>query len=93
MFETGGPLSASWSAPEYDRMIRRANSEVVPDLRLKELRRCEEYLLRAMPFVPLLFYGFAGLQKPYVHGLGTNLFDVHPFKYAWIDTNWKPERS
>jgi hypothetical protein len=59
----------------------------------RELRRCEEHLPRAMPVMPLLFHGSAGLQKPYARGLGTNLFHVHPFKYAWIDTNWKPERN
>jgi oligopeptide transport system substrate-binding protein len=90
VWETGAPLSAAWSAPEYDAMLRRANSEVLPIMRLKELRRCEEYLLRAMPLVPLLFYGYAGFQKPYVRGLGTNFFDVHPFKYTWIDTKWRP---
>jgi ABC-type oligopeptide transport system substrate-binding subunit len=90
VWETGAPLSAAWSAPEYDAMMRTANSEVLPIMRLKELRRCEEYLLRAMPLVPLLFYGYAGFQKPYVRGLGTNFFDVHPFKYTWIDTKWRP---
>jgi hypothetical protein len=72
-------------------MIRRANSQVIPPMRLKVLKRCEEYLLRAMPVVPLLFYGHAGFQKPYVRGLSTNVLDVHPFKYAWIDTEWKPD--
>jgi ABC-type oligopeptide transport system substrate-binding subunit len=83
-------LSVAWSAPEYDAMMRTANSEVLPIMRLKEVRRCEEYLIRARPLVPLLFYAYAGFQKPYVQGLGTNFFYVHPFKYTWIDTDWRP---
>ncbi len=43
--------------------------------------------------LPLLLYGYFYLQKPFVHGLGTNLLDFHPFKYVWIDTKWRPERS
>ena len=70
-------------------MLEAANSTVDVATRMKELARCEAYLLRTMPMVPLLFYGYAGFQKPYVRGLSTNLLDVHPFKYAWIDTHWR----
>ena len=92
-YVTGGPLSASWSDPKYDAMLAHAKATVDVAARMYGLAECETYLLRAMPILPLLFYGFAGFQKPYVRGLGTNLLDAHPFKYAWIDTNWKPERS
>jgi oligopeptide transport system substrate-binding protein len=76
--------------PCMDAMLDESNR--IPDTvtRMRALARCEEYLLRAMPVLPLLFYGFAGFQKPYVHGLSTNLLDAHPFKYVWIDTNWRP---
>jgi oligopeptide transport system substrate-binding protein len=93
LFETGGSLSAAWNDTGYNLMLKEANSVADPPTRMKELARCEAYLLRAMPVIPLLFYGFAGFQKPYVRGLGANLLDVHPFKYAWIDTRWTPERS
>ena len=85
--------NSTWSDETYDRMLQAANSTVEAPMRMKELARCEAYLLRAMPIVPLLFYGFAGFQKPYVRGLDINLLDTHRFKYAWIDTKWKPERS
>jgi ABC-type oligopeptide transport system substrate-binding subunit len=93
LFQTGGDFTSVWSDAAYDAMLKTANSTADPAVRMKELAGCEEYLLRAMPLLPLLFYGFAGFQKPYVRGLSTNLLDAHPFKYAWIDTNWKPERS
>src|SRR5262249_44184563 len=93
LFQTGGPYNAIWNDTKYDAMMKNANIIADVATRMKALARCEEYLLRAMPILPLLFYGFAGFQKPYVHGLSNNLLDAHPFKYVWIDTNWKPERS
>jgi ABC-type oligopeptide transport system substrate-binding subunit len=93
LFETGGSLSVAWKDAGYDSSLHEANRMLDAATRMKALARCEAYLLRALPVIPLLFYGFAGFQKPYVRGLETNLLDVHPFKYAWIDTNWKPERS
>ena len=93
LFQAGGDFAPVWSDRTYDAMLEAANSHVDPASRMRALACCEAYLLRAMPMVPLLFYGFAGFQKPYVRGLSTNLLDEHPFKYVWIDTNWKPERS
>jgi oligopeptide transport system substrate-binding protein len=90
LFETGGSLSVAWRDAAYDTLLHDANSMSDAETRMKALALCEAYLLRAMPVIPLLFYGFAGFQKPYVRGLDTNLLDVHPFKYTWIDTNWRP---
>ena len=90
LFQTGGDFASVWSDDTYDGMLRAANSTVNTATRMKELARCEAYLLCAMPMIPLLNYGSAGFQKPYVRGLTTNLLDVHPFKYAWIDTHWRP---
>jgi ABC-type oligopeptide transport system substrate-binding subunit len=91
LFQRGSNFNSAWSDETYDRMLQAANSTVEAPTRMKELARCEAYLLRAMPIVPLLFYGFAGFQKPYVRGLDINLLDTHPFKYAWIDTSWRPQ--
>jgi hypothetical protein len=40
-----------------------------------------------MPIIPLFFYSWVYLQKPFVSGLCANALDVHPFKYVWIDAN------
>jgi oligopeptide transport system substrate-binding protein len=90
LFVTGAPLGFTWSDAAYDGALNEANSTPDPAGRMLKLRRCEAYLLHHMPIVPLLFYGYAGFQKPYVRGLATNLLDTHPFKYTWIDTNWRP---
>jgi oligopeptide transport system substrate-binding protein len=88
-YMTGGPLSSSWSDPAYDAMLAQANATADVAGRMLRLGECETYLLKAMPVLPLLDYGFVYLQKPYVHGLSGNPLDVHPFKYTWIDTTWR----
>jgi ABC-type oligopeptide transport system substrate-binding subunit len=90
LFQTGRDYGPAWSDETYDAMLDAANRSLDPATRMKELARCEAYLLRAMPLAPMLFYGYAGFLKPYVRGMSTNRLDQHPFKYAWIDTHWRP---
>ena len=90
-FVTGSAQNPSgWTDPLYDRELAEANSEKKPVERMRKLAKCEEILLRAMPVIPLFGDDWAYLQNPYVRGITGNLLDVHPFKYAWIDTNWRP---
>jgi oligopeptide transport system substrate-binding protein len=92
LFVTGSANNGSgWSDPKYDAMLADANSTTDPSARMKKLGECEQYLLKAMPFVPLYIYTYFYLQKPYVRGVETSILDQHPFKYIWIDTNWKPD--
>jgi ABC-type oligopeptide transport system substrate-binding subunit len=86
---TGNP--SGWTDPEYCSMLVDANRTLDTAGRMKKLARCEERLLRAMPVLPLYFDTWAYLQKPFVRGLTSNLFDIRAFKYVWIDTNWKPQ--
>lgn len=79
-----------WADPGYDAMLAKANSTLDPATRMQRLADCEAYLLKAMPFIPIFTDAWAYPQKPYVRGMGPNLMDVHPLRYAWIDTNWRP---
>src|SRR4051794_7878780 len=91
-FVTGSAVNASgWADPQYDAMLAKANATLEPALRMEGLAECERYLLRAMPFFPIYHEVWAYPQKPYVRGLKPNMMDVHSFKYAWIDTNWRPQ--
>ena len=90
-FVTGSSVNATgWADRPYDDMLAKANATVDQPTRMRSLADCEAYLLRAMPFIPIYYDAWAYPQKPYVRGIGPNLMDVHPLKYAWIDTNWRP---
>jgi len=44
-------------------------------------------VLEGMPVIPLVYFSWDTLLKPYVKGLPINaVFDLR-FKYAWVDTN------
>jgi hypothetical protein len=45
----------------------------------------------AMPILPYCHEVWAVLKKPFVHGLGNNQLERKQFKYAWIDTNRRPQ--
>jgi ABC-type oligopeptide transport system substrate-binding subunit len=90
-FTTGASTNiAGWSDPRYDSMLANATATLDPLSRMEKLAHCERYLLGAMPFMPMYHDVWAYPQKPYVRGISPNVMDVHPLKYAWIDTNWRP---
>jgi oligopeptide transport system substrate-binding protein len=82
---------SGWADPVYDSMLSKANTTLEPESRLQKLAECEAYLLRAMPCIPEFYDVWAHPQKPYLRGICPNIMDVHPLKYAWIDTNWRPQ--
>jgi ABC-type oligopeptide transport system substrate-binding subunit len=91
-FVTGSSQNLTgWSDPRYDELLEQANATIDPTQRMQHLSECEKYLLTAMPILPLHGEVWYFLQKPYVRGVGTNLLNIYPFKYVWIDTNWRPE--
>jgi peptide/nickel transport system substrate-binding protein/oligopeptide transport system substrate-binding protein len=87
---TGRTDGSGWNDPEFSRLLDYANAEPEPGLRMQKLAAAEERLLRAMPVLPLFFDAYSCLQKPYVRDLPLTAYDRPQFKYAWIDTNWRP---
>ena len=79
-----------WTDPRYLALLSEANRTLDPRARFERLARAEERLLHEMPLIPLAFRRSFYLRKPYVHALDPNPFDVHYFRYTWIDTGWKP---
>jgi len=90
-FVTLGGNPSGWIDPAYKSQFLEANATVDPHVRMRSLAECERLLLAAMPIIPVYFPGFASLRKPFARGFGSNPFDARPFKYAWIDTNWRPQ--
>jgi ABC-type oligopeptide transport system substrate-binding subunit len=81
---------SGWSDLKFDALLAEANATSSALERTRKLADCERYLLRWMPIIPIYSDVWYYLEKPYVHGLGVNPVGVSPFKYAWIDTNWRP---
>ena len=90
MFSGQGGYGTSWSDPAYYRMLSDAKATSNLLLRLQKMAECERHLLRAMPILPLCHDVQPKLRKPFVKGLGSNLLNREQPKYAWIDTNWRP---
>jgi oligopeptide transport system substrate-binding protein len=84
---------STWIDSGFDREFADANAILNPTQRMKALAACEAKLMKAMPVIPIYHDVWTYLEAPYLRGLTPNLFAAPQFKYAWIDTNWKPERS
>jgi len=83
-------IGSGWSDPRFDFMLAAANASPDPVERMRKLADCERFILRAMPILPLYYNTLTYLQKPYVRGLEPGKVDIVRFKYASIDTNWRP---
>ncbi len=82
-----GPV---WKDPQYEAALLRANTILDHPTRLATLADAEKQLLRAMPIIPIGFYQLPYLQKPYIRGLSPTPLKEILFRYAWIDTKWRP---
>jgi len=83
-------VATTWRDPNFDRALAAASGLADPDARLQALSGCEEQILEAMPVIPVWFDRWAYLEAPYLSGLTPNPFGAPRFKYAWIDTDWRP---
>jgi ABC-type oligopeptide transport system substrate-binding subunit len=90
LFGTADGYGSGWNDPRYNEMLSRAHATADPALRMSRLGECERFVLGAMPFLPLCHDVQPTLRKPFLRGLGNNLLNREQFKYAWIDTNWRP---
>ena len=86
-----GSNCTGWEDPRYDAMLAEANSTLDAGERMRKQAECERYVIRSMINLPLFYNTWSCLQKPFVRGLPSNLVDYRLFKYASIDTNWRPQ--
>ena len=76
---------SDWKDKKFDELVDFANSAEDPAERLARLAKAEEYLLDALPAMPIYFYTRSYVVKPYVKGLRNNFQDRHPWKVIHID--------
>jgi oligopeptide transport system substrate-binding protein len=86
-----GNNCTGWRDPRYDAMVAEANSTIHAAERMRKQAECERHMLCSMPILPLCYNTWSILQKPFVRGLPPNLLDLRLFKYASIDTGWRPQ--
>jgi ABC-type oligopeptide transport system substrate-binding subunit len=82
--------STTWTDTKFEHDFTTANVLSDRAERIKALAACEAQLIRAMPVIPLFHDTWAYLEAPYLSGLMPNPFGSPRFKYAWIDTSWRP---
>ena len=82
--------ATTWTDAGFDRDFIAANRLPDPAERIKELAACEAQLIKAMPVIPIFHDSWAYLEAPFVRGVPPNPFGLPRFKYASIDTNWRP---
>jgi oligopeptide transport system substrate-binding protein len=89
LFVAPAIAGATWSDPQFEALLQRANAAADSASRFQKLAESETYLMRSMPIVPLYFESYSCLQKPFVRGFDLNLGNIILFKYAWIDPHWR----
>ena len=82
--------ATTWTDAGFDRDFIAANRLPDPAERLKALAACEAQLIKAMPVIPIFHDSWAYLEAPFLRGVRPNPFGLPRFKYASIDTNWRP---
>lgn len=82
--------ATTWTDTKFDRDFTAANRVLDPAERMRALATCEVQLMKATPVIPIFHDTWAYLEAPYLRGTRPNPFGAPRFKYAWIDTNWRP---
>lgn len=86
MFTTGnGNNDTGWASPEYDSLIRRAQTAESEEARTDLMQRAEAVLLRDLPIIPIYWYTKVHLRDNRVKGWGTSLLAKQPYKHMWIE--------
>jgi oligopeptide transport system substrate-binding protein len=82
---------AGFDTTAYYASLDSANAIRDTAERFRRLAESEALLLQSMTIIPLCTTTGAYLLKPYVRGWTRNLAEDVYFRYAWIDTGWKPD--
>lgn len=82
--------SGGWTDARYLALLDDANLTRDPATRFRKLALAEARLMHEMPIIPVNFDHSHTLLKPYVRGLRADLLSYTYFRYAWIDTGWRP---
>ncbi|WP_018085953.1 peptide ABC transporter substrate-binding protein [Desulfurispora thermophila] len=87
MFVTGGGNNQTgWSNPEYDKLVRQANSSGDQKVRMEAMHKAEKLLMDEMPVMPIYFYTNPNLIKENIKGVIIPPFGTYAdFKWAYVE--------
>ncbi len=82
--DVGEINTAGYQNPEFDRLLKKAETQVDPKLRREAMEQAERVLLADMPIVPIYHYTTQHLISPKVTGWEDNVMDVHQTQYMGL---------
>jgi oligopeptide transport system substrate-binding protein len=83
---TSGNNYSVYTSDAFDAKMREAAAAGGdPQLRMRLLAEAEKILVDDLGNVPLLFYGYHNIVSPKVKGWTSNVMDIHPSRFVWIE--------
>lgn len=84
-----GMNDTGWSNTEYDKLVEASNEAATDQERYELLYKAEGILLDELPLLPLYYYTYSYLKKPYVKGFEFTMVDHPNFKGVYLDGSAK----
>lgn len=79
--DVGEMNTTGYSNPEYDRLIKEAETQADTHKRREAMEQAERILLADTPIIPIYFFTTQHLISPRVSGWEDNVMDAHPTQY------------
>ena len=80
-----GNNDASWSNPEYDRLIAEAGKAGTNEERFEFFQKAEAILLDELPILPIYHYTSAYLLDPSIKNWNPTILDHQPYKHVYLE--------
>ena len=90
--EKKGNNNTGWYNRRYISLMNRALRSFDIRKRYSLMKKAEKILMDELPIIPIYFYTYNPLIKPYVRGIYGNLRDEHPLREVWIDPDWRKNK-
>ncbi|EGO62149.1 peptide ABC transporter substrate-binding protein [Acetonema longum] len=74
-----------WGNPQYDRLVKIAQSTLDPAVRMKAMHDAEKILMEDMPVIPVYFYSSKVLEKSNVKGIIRDALGAVYLREAFIE--------
>lgn len=84
-----GMNDTGWSNTEFDKLVEASNVAPTEQERYELLYKAEGILLDELPLLPLYYYTYSYLKKPYVKGFEFTMVDQQNFKGVYLDDSAK----